>query len=599
LLIAFIFILGLLFSDTWIENRIEESATTLNGARVDIDNLELSLSGFFIKWDKLQVTDPGNTMKNRFETGACQFDLEFLPLLSKKVIIESFTVTDIRVDTDRTEDGAIDETEKRKVSSFLKKTSQQLVDEVSSVVSPQISSLKKSANVDSIMKILDLKSISKIKHLQNDIDTVYQSWEKKIGGLNLEEEFEKVESQIKSIDPNKIKTADQYFATAQKVEDIYKTINESSKIFKELEKNFKNDLKDITDRVDQVDNWIEEDYKSALSKAKIPQVNAENISKLLFGDRVANQLTSYIDYIATARALTKKSSSDKPNKESPPRLKGQDVYFYNPNARPDFWIKKLNISGQTKDKITLSGLASDIVSDQRQIGQNTQITLEGKNDQGANILLKGVFDYLTDEAKESFDFQYSGISLADYRISNAKLLPNKIERGTGTLYSQLNITEDQVEGEISFTGRDLKFDMSVADGDLNEIEKIIQSIIRDISMVNFAANVRGNTDKLVFSIKSNLDDILMNQIGSIVNQRFKSAREEITKRIDGEIKKYRTDLDELVRNNNQRLQSELNKFEQMLTKEKNMAEEKEKEIEEIYKKEKLKIEDKIKDFFKP
>jgi uncharacterized protein (TIGR03545 family) len=599
ILIVCIFILGILFSNYWLENKIEETGTALNGARVNIDGLEFSITDLFIRWNRLQITDPGNTMKNRIETGKCEFDLEFLPLLSKKVIIESFTVTDIRTNTDRSEDGAIEESEKLEMPSILKETAKQLEKEVSSVVSPRFSSLNKKANVDSIIKILDLKSITQISNLQSDIESQYQSWEKKISGLNMEEDLKKVESQIKSIDINNIKTADQYYAAAKKVDAIYKTINKTSKDLKEINNNLKTDIKGMTGKLKQVDDWINEDYKRALAMAKIPEINAENISKLIFGKKVVNQITTYIGYVATAREYSQSSNSEKPAKESPPRLKGQDIYFYNENARPDFWIKKLNVSGSTESDIKLSGLIDNIVSDQRQIGKTTDIALKGSNEKGVEVSLSGIFNYLTDQPSENFELSYRGFSLADYQLSNSKLLPNKIKNGTGELTSKIDLLKDKIEGKIDFTAKNLTFKSSTSGQSLNEIESIIQSVLNEISQVNFSAKVKGTSKNLSLSISSNLDEILVNQMGSILNERFKKAKDDITRRIDSEIKKHRENLNKTLSEKEKLLKTEIEKYEQMLAKETNRADSKKKEIEEIYEKEKSKIEDQIKDFFNP
>jgi uncharacterized protein (TIGR03545 family) len=598
-LISCVLVIGILFSNFWLENKIEVTGTSLNGARVDIDDLEFSITDFFIRWNRLQITDPRNTMMNRIETGKCEFDIEFLPLLSNKIIIESFTITDIRTNTERSEDGAIDENEKFKMPSFLKETTEYLEGEVSSVVTPQFSSLKKQADIDSIINILDLKSITKISNLQEEIETTYQSWEKKFSGLKIEDDLKNVESQIKSIDINNIKTADQYYAAVKKVDGIYKTINTTSKDLTGINKGLNTDIKNMAGQLAQVDDWIQDDYKRALSMAKIPDINAKNISKLIFGEKVVNQIITYIGYIASAREYTHSSHSEKPVKESPPRLKGQDIYFYNQNARPDFWVKKLNLSGYTENDIKLSGLISNIVSDQRQIGENTKIALKGNNDRGTEIALKGIFDYLTDQPAENFEFHYHGFSLADYQLSTSKLLPNKIEKGTGALTSRLGLSADQIEGEVAFTGKNLIFDMAVSTQNLNEIEKIIQSAINNISSVKFSAEIKGTSENLDLSIKSNLDDVLMDKIGSIVNKRFEKARADITKRVDSEVNKHRAELDNLVSEKNELIQEQIQKYEQMLAKEKNRADTKKKEIEEIYEKEKSKIEDKIKDFFKP
>jgi uncharacterized protein (TIGR03545 family) len=320
---------------------------------------------------------------------------------------------------------------------------------------------------------------------------------------------------------------------------------------------------------------------------------------MIFGERVVNQITTYIDYIATARAFTSGYLSAKHEKESPPRLKGQDIYFYNQNARPDFWIRKLNLSGQTENDIKLSGMINNIVSDQRQIGDITKIAIGGKNEQGVRLALNGSLDYLKEQPNENFNLQYSGFSLADYQISHSKLLPNKIENGTGIVESKLDLKGDQIDCELAFTGKNLKFNMSGSGNDLNEIEKIIQSVIQSISLVNFSAKVKGTRENMFFTIKSNLDKMLMDKIGSIMNERFEKAKMEIIQRVDSEIGKYRAALDDLVSEKEKFIQTEMNKCEQMLDKEQNRADTKKKEIEEIYEKEKSKIEDKIKDFFKP
>ena len=598
-LTAIVVIIRILFSEIWLENKIEESGSAVNGARVDIDDLEFSLTELFIRWNRLQITDPRNTMKNKIETGKCEFDLEFLPLLSKKLSIESFTITDIRTNTERTEDGAIDSDEKLKVPSFIQETTDYLEKEVSSVVSPQLSALKKTANVDSIIKILDLQSITKITNLQNDIETKYTSWEKTISELDVENDLKEVESQIKSIDANNIKTADQYYEAAKKVDNIYQTIKSTSDSLTGIEKNLRTDLTDIKNRTLQVDDWVKEDYSRALSLAKIPDINAENISKMIFGERIVGQITTYLDYIATARAYSAGAESDKPEKQSPPRLKGQDIYFYNENARPDFWIRKLNLSGYTENNIQLSGLINNVVSDQRQIGKTTDIAIEGKNDQGIKLALTGILDYLSEDHSETINLQYSGFSLADYQISKSKLLPNKVESGTGSIQSDFSLKGDQIDGKISFTGKKLKFTMSGANSQSNEIEEIIQSVIKSISTVDVSAKVMGTSDNLQFSINSNLDNILMNKMGAIVNERFEKAKNDIRQKVDNEIGKYRGELDQLIADKEKLLQTEMNKYEQMLEKEKNRADVKKKEVEDIYEKEKSKLEDKIKDIFNP
>ena len=598
-IIALIILCTFLFSDMWLESKIENTATSLNRAKVEIDDLEFSLINLYLRWNRLQITDPKNTMRNRIETGKCEFDLEVLPLLSKKLSVESFSITDIRINTERSEDGAIDTEQEESGPSFIQKAEDYLSKEVSSVVSPQFTSLKKAANVDSIMKILDLQSISKITALRDSMNNKYTFWEKTLSEAEIEPELSDVELQIKSIDVNNLKTADQYLAAAKKVDNIYETIKSTSDKLSALKNNLGADLKNINDQMLQVDDWVKEDYARALALAKIPDMNTENISKMIFGEKIVDQLTTYLDYIATVRKFTSKSDSENAEKPSPPRLKGQDIYFYNKNARPDFWIHKLDLSGYTNDNVQFSGLVNNIVSDQRQIGKTTDIAIEGKNDQGVKLALTGNLNYLSDQPEESIDLQYSGFSLADYQISKSKLLPNKIENGKGTIQTEFSLKGDQINGKLSFIGKNLAFSKSDNNNQLSEVEGIIQSVVTSISTVDISAGVAGTSDNLRFSISSNIDKMLMNKIGTIVNERFEKVKNDIRQGVDRAIGNQRAELDKIINEKGNLLDSEINKYEQMIDKEKKIADSKKKEIEDIYNKEKSNLQDQIMNIFKP
>ena len=457
-LFALIFIVAWLFTDKLVEKELESVATYVNGAKVEIDDLEISFTDLYIRWNRLQITNPRQTMSNRLETGKCELDFEFWPLLSDKFIVESFAMTGIRTNTAREKDGKINKKEAAAQSGVLTNTARYLEREVSAQVAPQLTGLKKKANVDSLLSLLDIQSVNKINNLKQHSDSVYTGWEQKLNTLTIEKDAKEAESQIKSIDVNQLKTADQILAASTKVDNVYTLIKTNATELNKIKSDLKGDFSSIQSQIGQIDDWIKDDYTRALSLAKIPRINAETIGKLLFGRRVVDQINGYLDYIALARKYSSGQDKEKPEKQSPPRLKGQNIYFYNKNARPDFWIKKINISGLTENEVSWEGKVSDIVSDQRQIGKTTNISVGGGKAGGMNISLTGLLDYLNDQPAESFKLVYSGFSLANMNLSKSSLLPNKIANGTGAVRTELDINADEINGALSFSGTKMKFD---------------------------------------------------------------------------------------------------------------------------------------------
>jgi uncharacterized protein (TIGR03545 family) len=591
-------IIGIIFIDDVVEREIESIATLANGAKVEVDNLEISLTELFIRWDRLQVANPRKAMKNRIETGKCELDFEFIPLLSDKFIVESFTVTDIQTNTDREEDGRLSKEELATQPGFIKNTAQYLEKEVSSLVAPQLNSLKKQANVDSVLNVLNIQSIDKMQALSSEVNTKYAAWDNKLNNLTLEEDLKEVETQIRSIDVKKLKTADQILEATGKVDKIYSTLKSSKKEFDQISSNLSADIQNIQTQVGMVDKWIEDDYSRALSLAKIPQINAQNIGKLLFGKRVVDTFNNYLSYIDLARKYTSSKDDDQPEKQSPPRLKGQDIYFYNENARPDFWIKKMNISGLTENNISWKGLIKDIVSDQRLIGNATEIDVGGENTQGIKLALNGILNYLSEEPSESFKLNYSGFSLADVKISDSPLLPNKLSKGRGTLQTGLELIGNKIDGNINFSANKVSFQFTDKSKKQNKLENMLQSILKTVNTVDFQAKIEGKSDNLKFSIRSNLDDVLTEKIGAIVSEEFNKVKTEIRTRVDKEVNKYREELNQLVSSKESGLNKEIVKYEEMLDTEMSRADSKKKEIENVYEKEKKNIENKVKDLLK-
>jgi uncharacterized protein (TIGR03545 family) len=600
IVIGIIIVLSLILTDRWLEYKIENAGTSIAGARVEIDNLDLSFTDLRIRWDRLQVCDRRHTMKNLIETGNCEFDMEFWPLLTKKVIIENFAMTEFRTNTDRQTDGRVDLPEDKtpRQPGFIEKTANRLIEQVGSNAATQFTSFKQKVNVDSIMALLQIQSVSQITSLQADLTQNYDTWHNQLTQLNYENDLQKLNNQIKSIDVNKINTANGFQSALKSASTIEKSLDSLNKSVKTSRAKLTSDLSSARQRISQVDDWISSDYQRAMAMAKLPDLNLQNIGKTIFGTRLVNQVNEYLSYAGMARAYADKFKSDEPVKKSPPRLKGQNIYFYNKNARPDFWIKNILLSGQTNDGIALKGEVKNIVSDQRQIGKTTEFAIGGSKANAASIALNGVLDYMQEQPLEQFNLKYDGFSLANTALSESKLLPNKIQKGFGAIDANLSLHGDQVESRIKFTGHELSFDFSDQGQPANKFDQVVQSIVRGIDLVDLVAKIKGTKENLEFSLNSNLDELFVNKTKEILSQEVDEAKNKIKARVEAEVTKHRQQLDNLIKEKETQLTSQVEKYEKMLDQQKAVLETKKKEIEKSVARDKGKLEKKAKDLLK-
>jgi uncharacterized protein (TIGR03545 family) len=183
-IIAIILIIGFFFIDGWMESGIETAAEMATGAKVEIDDFYISFTSAKTGWMRLQVANPNDTWRNLIETGDCDIDVEFLPLLSGKIIIEEIRVAGVRTNTERESDGKLESETKSTAPGFTDQVAANLSEEVSSLPAFQAARNVTKVNTDSLMKLLNLSAPGRIDSLQKALEANYTAWSEKLNTNN-------------------------------------------------------------------------------------------------------------------------------------------------------------------------------------------------------------------------------------------------------------------------------------------------------------------------------------------------------------------------------------------------------------------------------
>ncbi len=597
-LIGLFIVLGLVFTDQWLEQQLEKTASYMVGARVEFDDLDFSLSKVRLKWQRLQVTDPKHTMTNLFETGESDLDLEFWPLLSKKVIVEDFRIHNFRTSTARKEDGRLSEKEKHEKPNFVIRALSALGGRVQQQSLSSLSTVKKNLNVDSLLKHLNLQSPQKIDSLQRALSADYQSWKTRFASLRIKEDIAQTRASLKGIDLKKIKKLDQLLAALKKIDAAKKKIKDTRQKYMTLKTDFEVQLKRSKEGLRLADDWIKNDYKRARSMAKLPDISLTNIGKFVFGPTLVNKVQTYLGYITTVRHYASKLKSDKPPKAKPPRLKGQDIYFYNPNARPDWWIKKIDLSGQTSDGLALSGLIQNLVSDQRQIHKVTKIHISGENNRKTRLELAGTLNYLGVSPRENFRLDYRHFPLKGKNLIRSSVLSTTAKNGFGKIAARADLQGDTTQLTIQFDAAGLNLLTEIKGRKTTEIQRILGQTIDGMHRLDLSAFLTILKGRSSLKVKSNLDRQLAARLKSVVGERVNKAAQKIRKEMDARLQPQREKLARLISTNEKQLKDQIASYQQMLKEQQSAADRKKKEIETRIAREKNKLGKQLKGLFK-
>lgn len=581
-------------TDEWVESKIEYQASVLNEAKVELDGFNFSLFNLQMKWDRLQVANSNNTMENTFETGETEFSMQFWPLiLGNKVIVENVRLTGFELATERETDGHFEmpEEEKDAEPGFLYSVVNQVSGEARKNAEVKFTDVRDDLNVDSLMATVNLQTPQKVDSLRNGIQLTYSKWDSTFNNTPIEEEIAEVRNSVEEIKIDEIEDPKKAVEAIEKVQRLRKQIDSLKTKAENLKSDFDQDYGSTRDEVTQIDNWIEEDYQRALSVAKLPDLDVQNIGKALFGQNLLGDYAVYLEYIAIAREFGNRLIGDDEDEESIPRYEGLDYEFSDKYDWPGFWFKNVELSGRTKTDIGIQGSVTNISSSQEKTGEPVIFDLSGEDENEVSLGLNGEFNYLEESPRESFNFNYSGFTLSEARLSGSDLLPYELKSGKGELNLDLSIVGRRIDSRIDYLASDISFDFEAAGSPQNRLESLIRTAIGSTENIDVTALVDNIEGPLRVRVRSNVDDLFMNALRETVSQEIENARRKIEAEVEEQVEGRKEQVAEFKQEKEAEIQKRYEELQAKVDEQVQRVEEKREELEE----KKKELEDKLKD----
>lgn len=587
------FLISWISIDPIVEERLEYSASVANGAMVEIDDFEISLVDLKIRWSRLQVANPENTMENSFETGEAELDFLFWPTLWERVIIEDVIFKEFRMDTERETDGyfEIPEEEKNKEPGFLTKVISDVTSEVSRNANMEFNNIKSDINVDSVLAKLDLQAPEKIDSLRNGLEQNYQKWDSTLTNTDINKEIASVQSTIQKINVKEIKDPKKAIEAIQNVQKLAKQVDSLRNRANQIKSEFQEDFGDTKFSIGRIDNWIEGDYQRAMNMAKLPRLDAQNIAQSLFGENLLADYAGYMEYLAIAREYSSRLAGD--DKEKIERYEGIDYEFTDKYDWPKLWIQNIDVSGETKTAIKLAGQIAHISSDQKKTKEPITFNLSGSDDASRKMSLTGEINYLGEEPVESFNFTYDGFSLAGTKLSPSELLPYPMEQGVGEVSASVQIVDKRIDSEINYSAKNLAFNFDAVHSD-DRIQQLIKDAVSSTDRIDVTALVDNVDGPLKVRIRSNIDDLFVNALKNTVSKEVDRARQRIEAEVRKEVEGRKEDIIAFKEQKEAEIRKEYEQLEARIQQELQKVEEKKAELE----KKKKELEDSLKNKIK-
>lgn len=593
-------------TDSFVEEQLEYALSTTNGAMVEFDGFSVSFFGGKVGWNKFQMTDPENLMKNSFETGKTSVSISAWKLLQKKVIIQEISLSEIKTGSQRTKSGAlpkewISEIEKNEESVALKLANEK-TNEAKERISNEIKAqpifqlVNTSINTDSIMALLKLESPQKMDSLKTAIQTNVNSVTQSIDELKVSESIKTGQELLNGIDIKGIKDVKSAEAALKSIDELKKSTESLKSRVSTAKNEVTSSVKSLKSDATEVDNWIADDYKRAREAAKLPDFDSQKMGELLLGEDVMTSFNEYLGYAKTARAYLAYIKTDKEKEVKPERLKGQDVRFKSTSPNPSVWIKKVHLDYITESNMRFTGLVENLVDNQKEINKPSTFNLVGKNAENEELKILGEFNYLGNQTKESFQFVMDKLSLRTLALGGKGSLPSGFQKGNGALKADIQIIDGNPNAHFSMINTDVvfKFDKAAK----GKTETAFRTIMGNINSFNVTGKAESTKSGLKISIDSDIDNQVSRQIKALAQAEVDKVKKQIQAKVDEQVNAKKKELEQFVQTQEAKIKQKQAELEDKVNEQLQAVEKKKKELEtkkdELIKQATSKVKDAIK-----
>jgi uncharacterized protein (TIGR03545 family) len=554
-----------LFIDRWIESGLESAGESIAGARVEIDNLKLGISPLGIRFDRLQVANPRDPWKNLFETGRVSFAMNFGQLLRGKTIIETMEVNNLILGTRRTTDGSLPHPQKENTSnSFIGEAVQTLDRSVRNTPVFDLQQLRQQFNIDSLVDVQKLETLHHLDSLKGAVLDASKQWDAALVDLDKSKQrAAQIEANVRAIDVNKLNDVDHITQAINTVNDAYKGINEIKQTVDNRRTTITTQVSGLAASVGQIDDVVKQDIDRVMRLAHLPDLSAKGIAEMLLGREIFSKASAYLYWVDWARTNVPKYLP-KPDKEEPPRLKGQDIRFSEERSYPKLWIKKTLISGgtdqvQDPEYIHAKGQVLNISSDQRLSGAPLTVDLTGSKGGTLALTFGAMFDRRTEVPLDDYKVSASGMRLADFRLGQPDFLPSRIT-GAG-LNAGLEIRVPgygfDSKAKLHFSNLQIVFDTTAR----SLGERLAREVLTSIKGFDADVHVWNLGKGMDAALATDLDQQIASKLKEVAGAELTKLQNEMKAKVETRLAAKRAEAEKVFAQKRQEAESRMKDFE--------------------------------------
>ncbi|MEJ2237087.1 MAG: TIGR03545 family protein [Gemmatimonadales bacterium] len=537
-----------LYSDRLIEHSIEDFGADLVGARVDVEEADLSLAEGRLRIVGLAAANPNSPMRNLFEAREIVADIRTLPLLKKKLLIEQVSVRGVRFGTERTESGELDDPSRQ--SGQLVRTISGWADRVR-IPPLNLEGLNTVVNVAAIAA----ESLTTYRRAHSTIafaDSTRVEWEAQLLGLNpkpLIDSAQALVNRLNNVNPLTLGVTG-VTQLASSSRDMMSSLTSLTSRVTSLDSTVRGGMDQLLASVNGLADARQADYDYARGLLRLPSLDSPDLSAGLFGDMAVARLEPVLYWVNQAgRYLPPGLDPRRRPGPKRPRRAGVTVKFPDRDGDPSFLVETadadLEIGGEGAAAGMYAGRITGLTSEPAILGEPLTAMIErtGAAVGPTDVRLGLVMDHTGPVIRDSGSVAVAGVSLPEFDIGG---IDAHLDLGQGASNLSLSRVGDSIAGTWVWRSGDVRWTRGAGSGEQGAgigamAQDFLWQTLADIDDVEITVRFSGSPAGPSLRIGSNVGRAVAASLRRQLGDRIEQAQREVYAQVNRLVDPYVTE----------------------------------------------------------
>lgn len=479
--IALVVVLYFLFANTVLKSVAQSALGNASGAQVDIQELDHSLFPFGLTLTGLQATDNNNPLRNKLEIAKASADVDLMPLLNKKLIVEQLVMQDIEFDTKRSRAGEVYVQPDAQASNFA---------------FPTLADLP---SVDDVLAKSPLKTTAAVVEAQKVVAQYKQPIQEKYAALPSKDKLGEYKARIQALKDVDYKNPVEFAAAKKEFDAIKEAITQ--------------DQANISAFVSLAKEAKAASASSVAALKSAPQEDYALLKGLVAGDEGAiGQVTQHL-FGEKAKMYTQGLLAAMDMLSNGNEAQSIEDDIADDDGLPNVWIKNAAINIKWQDE-QIETAWKNITDQHAIIGNPTTFSVNSsKANNWNNVDMQGSFEIIKGNVNAAQNWDIAGLVLDAVElvpVESKQKLNALLESGLLSSKGGLKIVDGELSGSSIF---DLSALTLAASGE-NDLTGAMADIISGLSSLQLNTDFSGKLANPSIKVTSDLDKNMLQALSS-------------------------------------------------------------------------------------